>query len=201
MTVEELAQQLGVTVKEALALCLVAGVKAKLPTSRLTAADVEAIRRVLAGEKKMVDPTRPGAGDDKPRHRRPALITGAVVVALLLLAGGAIVTFGLGGKTAITVKAGECFDALLLGTTVFGTSIEPKPCDDANYQAFAVLELDAVWDSWPGVDAVEARARDRCLAIADQGEVLAWNIYYFGPADELAWSNPEARKIVCAVAA
>lgn len=202
MTVEQLAQELGISVKEALALCLVAGVKAQTPASRLKPADVEAIRKILAGEKKLIDPTRPGANAKVPKKRAGCgawAIRGAVaMVALLVFAGIAVRHFG--GDGSINVAAGDCFDALLVGGTVFGTSIDPKPCDEAGYRAFAVLQLDEVFQAWPGVESIESRARDRCIAIGQQLDVTGF-VFYFGPGDEVAWDNPASRKIVCAESA
>lgn len=202
MTVEQLAQQLGITVKEALALCTVAGVKVRDARSFLSRDDVDTVRRVLAGEKPLIDPTRPGGTPKGPKRSTGCgtwVIVGIVGVLVLLAVGGVLIQ-RFAGDRSINVAAGDCFDALLIGETVFGTSIDPAPCDDATYRAFAVLQLDEVFPTWPGVEAIEARARDRCIAIAEQLDVQGFGIYYFGPGDEVTWENPASRKIVCAEA-
>lgn len=207
MTVHELAAQLGITPREVVALCVVAGVKVTGPDQVFTPDEVAALQRVLSGQQAMKDPTRGRQPPPKPkvppgdpiRRRRPVWpwIVGVLVVGFI----GLSVFLGsvLGGTPSITVQAGDCFDATLLGSTVFGTSIEPEPCDDATYRAFAVLDLEEVFTSWPGADAVEARARDRCSSIALQSDVESSFIYYFGPSDEASWDSPTARKVVCAV--
>lgn len=209
MTVQQLAGRLGITPREVVALCVVAGVRVTGPQQVLTEAEVAAVQRVLAGEQEMVvpkggrpTPAGPRVPQDRIKKRRAwpwvvgTLVIG--VVALAVVAGSA-----LGGSPSITVQAGDCFDASLLGGSVFGTSIEPEPCDGATYRAVAVLDLDEVWTEWPGTEAVEARARDRCPALV-QGVLDPTDysqVYYFGPGQETAWEQASARKIVCAVKA
>ncbi len=105
-----------------------------------------------------------------------------------------------GGGTDINVSAGDCFDADLFGGA-FGSGIDPVPCSQASYRAYAVLDLDEVFSRWPGVEAMEARAKDRCEALAEgrvEGNGLYAYLYYFGPADEVAWENERSHRIVCA---
>ena len=209
MTVHEVAAQLGITPKEVVALCVVAGVRVTGPDQVFTQEEAAALHRVLTGQQAMKDPTRGKQAPPKPtvppgdpiRHRTRVWpwILGVLVLGFVALA--AYVGSVAGGPASITVQAGDCFDALLLGDTVFGTSIQPEPCGEATYQAFAVLDLDEVFTTWPGADAVEARARDRCVSIAAQADIDAMFIYYFGPSDEDTWSSPSARKIVCATKA
>lgn len=206
MTVHEVAAQLGISPREVVALCVVAGVRVTGPDQVFTPEQVAALGRVLTGQQAMQDPTRGRQAPPKPkvpvepvRHRKRVwpwilgvLVLGAVTLTVYV---GSV----LGGEPRITVVAGDCFDATLLGGTVFGSSIEPEPCDQAPYRAFAVLDLEAVWDEWPGVDQVEARAQERCGALAVQQGEDSLFIYYFGPSDESAWNAPYARKVVCAV--
>ena len=209
MTVQELAAQLGITPKEVVALCVVAGVRFTGPDKVFNPDEAAALHRVLTGEQAMKDPTRGRQAPTRPsvptgdpiRRRRPVwpwivgiLVVGVGAIALLL---GSV----LGGERSIDVVAGDCFDATLLGETVFGSSIEPTSCEGADYRAFAVLDLTAVFPTWPGAEAIEARARERCTAIAVQSGVDDPLLYYFGPSDQGAWDSPEARKIVCATEA
>lgn len=207
MTVGQLALQLGVTVKEAVALCRVAGINVVDAADELRPKDVEKVHAVLSGRARMLDADRlAGKAPLGSRVRtggggggKAAIIVVVVLGVLVLMALG---LRSLGGDASINVAAGDCFDASLFGGTAFGTSIEPKPCGQADYRAYAVLELDPVFAEWPGREAIEARAEQRCPAIApaavDPGESGVVQLYYFGPADSITWENPASRKIVCA---
>ena len=205
MTLQQLASQLGITPKEVVALCVVAGVKVTGPDQVLTDAEVGSIQRVLSGEQSLKDPTKKkgpkklGVTDGNEFTRRPVWpwVVGIVVLGFILL--GAIVGSRLSGEPRITVLAGECFNADLFGGSVWGTEISRAPCSEATYRAYAVLDLEEVWTEFPGQDEVEKRARQRCPTIASGIDVEDGAIYYFGPGDERAWESPYARKIVCAV--
>lgn len=208
MTVGELAVQLGITVKEAMALCRVAGIPVVDAASELKPKQVQKVHAVLAGQARMLNPDELAGKaplGSRTGKRRGGATAAIVVVLLLVLVGvGFLGLSSLRSDTDINVVAGDCFNASLFSGTVFGSSIEASSCETATYRAFAVLELDEVFTEWPGRDVIEERARARCLAIApagvDLGDAGLTPIYYFGPGDETAWNNPAARKIVCAEA-
>ncbi len=204
MTVEQLAAQLGVTVGEAIALCRASGIAVTAPDSLVSAADARRVRDVLEGRVPLPDPAARRSRSAAPGRPGGAFgVVAAIVIGILVLLGmGMIGLTALGGDTSIDVAAGDCFDADLLGGTVFGSGIERKPCSRGEFRAFAVLDLDEVFDEWPGAEAVQARGEARCPVLAE-GRVETTgsfgSLYWFGPGDELAWDNERSHKIVCAV--
>lgn len=202
MTVEQLAARLQVTVGEAIALCRASGVAVTAPESRVSAKDAARVRDVLEGRVPLPSPAqRMGPSGPSGSPARSFGIVAAIVVAIVATLGFGLIGRSVWGRdTDIDVSAGDCFDADLFGG-VFGTGIEPAPCSQARYRAYAVLDLDDVFSEWPGVEAVEARAKDRCEVLAEgrvEGNGLYAYLYYFGPADEVAWENERSHKIVCA---
>lgn len=201
MNVADLAEQLGVSEAEAIAVCTASGISVSGGSTRLTSAEVTRIRDVLSGKIPMVDPRaaqRTGGG-----LPRGVVVAGAVVLGLVLLV--VVATTGSnvigGGSTDINVRAGQCFDADLLTGTVFGTGIDPKPCGDAAFRAYAVIDLDEVFDEWPGEEAISTRGEERCGVLADgrvESEGMFIEYYAFGPSTETAWDNEASHKIVCA---
>ena len=211
MTVEEFAARHGISVEQAVALCVASGLAVRGGANRLSGEDLARLDDVLTGRVVLPDPkavkraggkipsSRPGSTGRKPVG--PGAIIGIVVgVVVIVLVG--VVAGSLRGGSDITVKAGDCFDATIVFGSVYGTGIEPSSCNSAKYQAYAILELDEVFDDWPGPEKVEARARERCTALAkgrvDEDELYGATVYFFGPADEVAWQNEKSHKIVCA---
>lgn len=211
MTVEEFAIRQGITVDQAVALCVASGLAARGPANRLSVEDLARLDDVLNGRVALPDPKAVKRSGGKIPAARPALASrGApgpaaivgIVLAGLVLVGLALAAVTLRGGSDITVKPGDCFDATIVFGTVYGSGIEPRSCDGAKYRAYAILDLNEVFTDWPGPEKIEARAKDRCYALAE-GRVeeelyTTTQLYYFGPADEVAWANEKSHKIVCA---
>jgi hypothetical protein len=197
--VRQLAAELGVSEKEAIALCTVSGTGVKSPGDALTPEQAARARDVLEGRAAMSVPAARG-----PSTR--TLLIGLGVAVLL----GAIATVGVAVKsyldkeTTIAVRAGQCFD----DPGVFGKELTAVPCDGPHdFVAEAVLDLNPVFgDEFPGWSAIEEHARERCAALGTGNQVNSlmgpgMEFHYFGPMDARSWQNPRARKIVCAARA
>jgi hypothetical protein len=195
--VRELAHDLGITSKEAMALCTVSGVDAPSPERRLTAEEVERVRAVLEGRAAMVV-----TGAPQPKGR---VVVGVAIAVAVLLAVGVVAVLAsnvVNQEARIAIQPGQCFDEP--GT--FGAVIEPVVCDGPHdYRVEAVLDLREVYDDeFPGWDAIARHAEERCGALG-AGEVTnsltgpVLQFVYFGPQTAQAWEHVEARKIVCAV--
>lgn len=192
-TVAELAAELGISLKEATALCTVSGIAVRGPDHRLTEAQVQRVRDVLEGRAEMAPPKPP---------RRP--IPGKLIVAALAVVGAVAVLTVVAGflnrETSIIIRAGECFE----DPGLFGNEIRAVACSDdaADYEAYAVLNLrDVYGETFPGRDELDARAQDRCRQLVpppDGSGLVMVQFEYFYPVDAAAWSNGSARKIVCA---
>lgn len=190
MTVEDLAAKLGVTVKEALALCLASGARVTRPTDQLSDRDLARVQAVLEGK---IDLKAPSA----PRQRRSIPVVPLLVATGLAVLIGAVAV-GLssfaGRETVVAVAPGDCFD----DPGLLGAEIRPVACAEADYEAFAVIDLRGRYSSYPGTPEVERLARDRCASIAQQSGITATFIAYFYPLDERSWKYVEGRRIVCA---
>jgi hypothetical protein len=197
--VRDLAAQLGISVKEAVALCVVSGHAVKGPDDPVSAEQATRARDVLEGRASMSVPATPG-------QTSRALVIGLGVVVLLgiLVVIGAAVKGYLDKQTTIAVRAGQCFD----DPGAFGKELTAVPCEgEHDFVAEAVLDLNPVFgDEFPGWSAIEEHAKERCAALGTGNQVDSlmgpgMEFYYFGPQDARSWENPRARKIVCAARA
>lgn len=196
--VRELADQLGISVKEAMALCVVSGHTVKSPESPLTPEQAQRARDVLEGRAAMSVPASGGRGVSGR-----AIVTGLIVVVVLgiVVAVGSAVIGYVNEDVSIAVRPGQCFN----DPGPLGKRLEAVPCDgDHDFRAEAVLDLNPVFgDEFPGWEAIKAHAENRCEALGTGAEVndifgTTVEFYYFGPQDAASWENPGARKIVCA---
>jgi hypothetical protein len=196
--VRSLAAELGISTKEAIALCTVAGVPVKSPESSLTVEQAARARAVLEGRAPMV------VGPPKPQANRALLLVLAIGAAVVVAGGIGLAALGsaLGEEPSIGVSPGQCFDE----PGLLGAQLKPKPCDEPHdYRAEVVLDLTEVYDDeYPGWDELSRRAEERCTALG-AGEITnslmgpTVQFVYFGPRDQATWDSPAARKIVCAV--
>lgn len=193
-TVRELASELGITVKEAMALVTVSGTAVRNPDQRLSAAQVRKARQVLEGKAKMAAP--------KPARPPVPLKTVGVVVGVLALIGIAVVVANfLTQPSSIRVQAGDCFE----NPDIVAFNLDPVPCSspEADYRAFAVLRLTDVYgDEYPGVEELQRRGEERCAALAPPVDpamgIMGPQLEFFFPNNQQAWDSRSARKIVCA---
>jgi hypothetical protein len=195
----ELAGEWGITLKEAVALCAVSGVKIPGPNATLTAAQAEHVEDVLAGRADMQVPvTSTPAGPVAVRA-----IVALVGVAVLVGLGVVIAQFG-NRETVIAVLPDDCFD----DPGMFGSDLKPVPCDGPHdFRVDAVLHLEPIFgQTYPGWERIEQHAEDRCAALGAGRETTrvldtVVEFYYFGPRDEQAWESVRSRKVVCATRA
>ncbi len=157
-TVAELASELGISVKEAMALVTVSGTAARGPDHRLTASQVRKAREVLEGKAKMSAP--------KPARRPiPIKVVGAVLGVSALVGIIVVVANFMNQPSTIRVQAGDCFE----NPDIVAFNLDPVPCSspDADYKAFAILRLaDVFGDEYPGVDELLSHGEDRCASLA-----------------------------------
>lgn len=195
----ELADEWGITLKEAVALCTVSGVKISGPNASLNPQQVAHIEDVLAGRTPMQAPADPAQGGSIAVRA----IIGLVIVAVMI--GVSVALTNLGNRDVIiAVSPDDCFN----DPGSFGTEITPIPCDGPHdYEVDAVLNLEPIFGaSFPGWDRIEAHAEERCAALGAGRQTTQFldtvvEFYYFGPEDEVAWESVSARKVICATKA
>lgn len=206
ITVGQLAEQLGITLKEAVALCVVAGVKVQGADTTLAPADVARVHDILQGRVNLPDPRLTAPKKKIGERSRKTSSVGSVLAigAISLLAIGGILVvylvFGRGDTRVLRAQPGECFDAeVLLGVSVIPSSVKVVPCDGPHgYKAFGTIDLDASYKEFPGFEQVKKHAEERCPALAGATGVSGNKSLFLGPADERAWKDETAHKIVCA---
>jgi hypothetical protein len=195
MTVRDLARQLGITDKEAVALCTVSGHPVKGPGSPVTPEQAARARDVLEGRAAMAAPRKAVSGR--------AIVIGVVAALALIVvvAVGSAVLGYLNKDVSIAIRAGQCFN----DPGLLGKELHAVPCSEAHdYRAEAVLDLNPVFGAeFPGWPAIEDHARKRCAALGTGAQTSSpfgttVEIYYFGPQDAVSWQDPDNRKIVCA---
>jgi len=205
MTVGQLAEQQGITLKEAVALCVVSGVSVKGPDTTLTPADVARVHDVLEGKVQLPDP-KATASKKLGSRESGANPTGRLlgVAAVLLLVVGLAVTGVLflrrGDSRVLRAKPDDCFNAELVGVTVIPSTLKVVPCDGPHgFRAFGTIDLDEVYKTWPGAEEIERYAQERCPTLAGASGLQRARILYVGPGDEALWNDPStSRNIVCA---
>jgi len=196
MTVAGLADEYGTGVKEILALCRLLGIKARDGASVLSAPDVARMRDVLDGRVPL--PTVGVAKRQGDTGRTVLMLVRVAVVVGLAVLGFVAVSSVVNEDAAIYVRAGQCFD----DPGFFESTLAPVPCDGPHdFVAYGTLDLDEVFDAWPGVDEMTEHAEARCQALGEQTGQTAWQFYWFGPRDETAWADEDTHRIVCAVPA
>lgn len=205
ITVAQLAEQLDISLKEAVALCVVSGIRVDGPHTTLTPADQARVHDVLAGRVHLPDP-KLVAGQKKPiAHKRKVSSVGVILsvfAALVLLGGcfaGGVFLFGRGNTAALKAMPGDCFDAELFGVSVIASSVKIVPCTGPHrYKAFGTIDLDPLFSDYPGFDRIRDHAQERCPALAGAAGATPSAILFLGPGDERAWKDPAAHKIICA---
>lgn len=200
-TVEAMASELGVTVKEMLAVCAVAGLGVLKPDSELGPSELRRIQDVLAGKAPLGKVKRRSPSGPIITWGRVALVLGVILVGTVGVLGYQFWN----RETRIDVRAGDCFKSPGLTTPSgeflsLASSIDPVPCSEPHdYKAFASINLNETYDSFPGQEALEEHAQERCLALAESTGQTSMSIAFFGPSNEKAWESEAARYLICAV--
>lgn len=205
ITVGQLAEQLGISLKEAVALCVLSGVQVTGASTTLTPADVARVHDILEGRVHLPDPNVPAKkkaiGERRlKRSRVPTMLT---VLAIFMLVSGLVFVLWIfrGNPRVLRAQPGDCFNADLVGLWVIPASVNVVPCDGPHgFRAVATIDLDATYTSWPGIEAVRQQAEQRCPALADASGVNSGTttILFLGPGDEWTWRDETTHKIICA---
>lgn len=196
VTVAGLADEYQTGAREILALCVLLGIPADSAASVVPPGEVARLRDVLEGRAPLPEPkarkTRSGPGSGK---RVLAAISAVVVVVIVVTIAGALA--GLANRdAAITVQPGQCFNE----PSAFSVTLKAVVCSEPHdYKAFGAIDLDSVFDAWPGEAEIVAHAERRCQALAQETGQSAVEIYYFGPKNESTWTDEDTHRIVCAV--
>lgn len=193
MTVAELADELGLTVKEVVSLCMVAGIAVGGGSAPLSDSDVERVHMVLEGKVAIPDKGTGRRRSGPPMRLRTVLIVLSLAFVSLIVGG---VLWLMNREASITVRSGDCFE----DPGMIGNRIDPVPCNEEHdFKAYATIDMNSVWTTWPGVEEVESHAQERCQQLAIDTGTMSFEIYYFGPMNERTWEDAGARRIVCAV--
>ncbi len=196
-TVAELARELGITEREAVALCIATGAKVHDGSSSLRPGDAARVRDLLAGRRTLPDVKVRSPGSRKIAVE--AVIAVGILAALVI--GLVAVTSWLSGREAvIDIEAGDCFDVpagVTLNTRVFDNDITKVSCSGPHsMRAFGVIDLEERFSTFPGEAEVIEVAQDRCPVLAEAAGVEQMFIYSYFPKTQEAWDGGKARTIV-----